>query len=173
MRGSEWSVWLFIYQGAFVIIRKSFDCYRCITDVFDLLAQPQSMMPYVHMGFSTVLYIISLFSSERGKFFPISQFISLVLRSSCFFFLVMCSLHVNLLSRCSPRYFTVEPWGMVVWLMLIDGHCSLEDEDTTYPRPFRMSPTPQGATPIRTIILKSNVVLIILIWVFFCLEFPK
>ena len=36
-----------------------------------------------------------------------------------------CSLHVNLLSRCSPRYFTVEPWGMVVWLMLIDGHCPL------------------------------------------------
>ena len=76
MRGSEWSVWLFIYQGAFVIIRKSFDCYRCITDVFDLLAQPQSMMPYVHMGFSTVLYISSVFSNEKGEFFPISQFIS-------------------------------------------------------------------------------------------------
>ena len=34
-------------------------------------------MPYVHIGFSTVLYISSLFSSERGEFFPISQFISL------------------------------------------------------------------------------------------------
>ena len=125
MRRSEWSVWLVTYQGAFVIVRRSFDWYHCITDIFDLLAQPQSAMPYVHMGFSTVLYISSLFSSERGEFFPISQFISLVLRSSCFLFLVMCSFPVNLLSRCSPRYFTVEPWGMVVWLMLIGGHCPL------------------------------------------------
>jgi len=77
MRRSEWSVWLVTYQGAFVIVRRSFDWYRCITDIFDLLAQPQSAMPYVHMGFSTVLYISSLFSSERGEFFPISQFISL------------------------------------------------------------------------------------------------
>jgi len=125
MRRSEWSVWLVTYQGAFVIVWRSFDWYRCITDIFDLLVQPQSTMLYVHMGYSTVLYISSLFSSKRGEFFPISQFISLVLRSSCFLFLVMCSLHVNLLSRCSPRYFTVEPWGMVVWLMLIDGHCPL------------------------------------------------
>jgi hypothetical protein len=66
-----------------------------------------------------------LFSSERGEFFPISHFNSLVFRSSCFLFLMMCSLHVNLLSRCSPRYFTVDPWGMVVWLMRIGGHYPL------------------------------------------------
>jgi len=59
------------------MVRRSFDWYRCITDKFDLLAQPQSAMPYVHMGFSTVLYISNLFSSERGEFFLIIQFISL------------------------------------------------------------------------------------------------
>ena len=45
---------------------------------------PKARCRYVRMGFSTVLYISSLFSSERGEFFPISQFISLVLRSSFF-----------------------------------------------------------------------------------------
>jgi len=73
MHRSEWSVRLVTYQGACVIVRRSLDWYRCIAYIFDLLAQPQSAMPYVHMGFSTVLYISSLFSSERGEFFPISQ----------------------------------------------------------------------------------------------------
>ena len=60
MRRSEGSVWLVAYQGAFVIVRRSFDWYRCITDIFDLLVQSQSAMPYVLMGFSAVLYISSL-----------------------------------------------------------------------------------------------------------------
>src|SRR5215510_8906666 len=77
------------------------------------------------MGFITVLYISNLFSSESGEFFPISHFNCLVLRSSFFLFLVMCSLHVSLLSTCSPRYFTVDPCGMIDCLMLIGGYCPL------------------------------------------------
>ena len=46
------------------------------------------------MGFSTVLYISNLFSSESGEFFPISHFIFLILRSSCFLFLVMCEIKI-------------------------------------------------------------------------------
>ena len=37
--------WLVTYQGAFVMIRRSFDWYRYIIDILDLLAQPQSAMP--------------------------------------------------------------------------------------------------------------------------------
>ena len=74
-------------QGTFVMVQRSFDWYRCITDLLDLLVQPHSAMPYVHMGFSTVLYISILFSSERGEFFPINQFISLVYDQVVSFFL--------------------------------------------------------------------------------------
>jgi hypothetical protein len=63
-----------------------------------------------------------LFSSDRGEFFPISHFISCVLWSSCFLFLAICSLQVNLRSKCNPRYFTVSALGMTVQLIQTGGH---------------------------------------------------
>jgi hypothetical protein len=84
----------------------------------DLLAQPHRTMPYVHMGLSIVLYISSLFSSDSGEFFPITHFICLVLWSSCFLFVMMCSFHVSLLSKCRPRYLTFVPRGPF-WILLV------------------------------------------------------
>ena len=64
-------------------------------------------------------------SSDSGEFFPISHFISLVLWSSCFLFVMMCSFHVSLRSKCRPRYLAIVPRGMTVWLILTAGHCPL------------------------------------------------
>ena len=63
-----------------------------------------------------------LFYSDRGEFVPISHFISCVLWSSYFLFLAICSFHVNLQSKCNPRYFTISTWGMTIWLIQTGGH---------------------------------------------------
>ena len=63
---------------------------------------------------------ISIFFG-RWDFFSINQLISVVFKSICFLFLVMCSFQFNLQSRCIPRYFTTSVWGMIVWLMLTAG----------------------------------------------------
>ena len=38
---------------------------------------------------------------------------------------MICSFHVSLQSKCRPRYLTVVPRGMTVWLILTAGHCPL------------------------------------------------
>ena len=51
-----------------------------------------------------------------------SQSNFLVLRSSCLRLLMICSLQVNLLSKCMPKYFNTVPWGIGCWSMYIGGH---------------------------------------------------
>ena len=45
---------------------------------------PQREIPYVHIGFSIVLYSRSLFSSDNSDLLPMIQNIRLNERSSCF-----------------------------------------------------------------------------------------
>jgi hypothetical protein len=65
----------------------------------------------------------SLFSSDKGECFPISQDMSRVLRSRCFLFVTTWSFHVRRLSKWSPTYLTVSTWGTTVWLMYTGGQC--------------------------------------------------
>lgn len=74
--------------------------------MLEALAEPQSCIPYVHIGLSMVLYIKILLSVFRLEFLPSSQFrflyfilISSLLLSTCFF-------QVSRRSRCIPRYLT-------------------------------------------------------------------
>jgi hypothetical protein len=115
---SEWSVWLVTYQGPLAMVRRSLGWYLCMIAILDLLAQPHSSIPQVHIGLSIVLLISVLFSSDTGEFFPISHFISRVLWSSCFLFFAIYSLQVNLRSKCNPRYFTVSAWRLTVFKSL-------------------------------------------------------
>jgi hypothetical protein len=43
------------YHGAFVMDRSVLDWALCIMAMLVLLAQPQSSVPYVHIGLMTVL----------------------------------------------------------------------------------------------------------------------
>jgi hypothetical protein len=43
------------YHVALVIVLRSLDWYRWMTAMLDLVAHPHSSIPYVHIGFSTVL----------------------------------------------------------------------------------------------------------------------
>jgi hypothetical protein len=65
----------------------------------------------------------SLFSNDKGECFPMSQYISRVLRSSCLRFVVTWFFQVRRLSKRSPRYLTVSAWGTTVWLMYTGGQC--------------------------------------------------
>jgi len=56
---------------------------------------PQRGIPYVHIGFSIVLYSRSLFSSDKSDLLPMIQYIRLNERSSCFLLAWMCVLHVS------------------------------------------------------------------------------
>jgi hypothetical protein len=69
----SWNVLLFTYHGALNAIRSIFDYTRCMIFVFDGLVQPQSCMPYVHMGLTIALYNSILFSVVSLDFLPISQ----------------------------------------------------------------------------------------------------
>ena len=53
---SEWRIWLETYYGAMVIDLRSWDWYLWMTAMLDLVSHPHSSIPYVHNGFSTVLY---------------------------------------------------------------------------------------------------------------------
>jgi hypothetical protein len=88
-----------------------------------LAALPHNSMRYVHTGFNNVLYMRSLFSSDKGECFPTSQDISRVWWSRCFHFVATWSFHVRRLSKCSPRYLNASTWGTTVWLMYTGGQC--------------------------------------------------
>jgi hypothetical protein len=61
----------------------------------DVLADPHSDMPYVHIGFKIVLYTSSLFSIDSCDFLPISHCICLNLISSCILLASVCARHVR------------------------------------------------------------------------------
>jgi hypothetical protein len=86
--------------------------------MLELLAVPHNGIPYVHMGFSTVLYSRSLLSSARREFRPSNQYICLNFNPSCLRFVKMCLRHVSLLSERSnldSRNFGWISPGSVTW----------------------------------------------------------
>ena len=74
------------YRGASAIDRSIFDWHLCKMVIFELLAQPHSSMPYVHMGFIATLHTRTLFSRDNGDFMPKSPYSCLNFRSICFLF---------------------------------------------------------------------------------------
>jgi hypothetical protein len=106
-----------------VIVLRSLDWYLWMTAILDLVAQPHSSNPYVHTGFSTALYMRSLFFNDRGECWPVSQYISGVFLIQLLAFRYHVVFQVRRLSKCSPRYLTVSAWGTAVWLMYTGGHC--------------------------------------------------
>jgi len=105
---SEWRVWFETYHRALVIVLRSLDWYGWMRSMLDLEAHPHSSIPYVHTGFSTVLQMRSLFSNDRGEWFPMSQYISRVLRSSCLRFVFTWSFQFRRLSKWSPKYYVFD-----------------------------------------------------------------
>ena len=74
MPKSLWSVEFETYRGASAIDRTILDWRLCRVAILQLLAQPHSSMPYVHMGFIATLYTRTLFSRDNGDFLPKSQY---------------------------------------------------------------------------------------------------
>jgi hypothetical protein len=71
-------VWFVTYRGAFVICRRVFAWYRRITAKLEAAVQPHIASPYVHIGFSTILYTGILLVCESGERLPMSQIFSRV-----------------------------------------------------------------------------------------------
>ena len=76
------------YHGASAIDRSILDWHLCRMTILELLTQPHSSMPYVHMGFIATLYTTTLFSRDNGEFLPKSQYSYLEFRSVFFSFLL-------------------------------------------------------------------------------------
>jgi len=92
-----------MYHSAFVIILSIFECVRWISYKWDLLAVPQSSIPYVHFGFIIALYIAILLCNSIFECFPSSQ--------------LSCCFHVSFEPIVSPRYLA---YGCnSIWLSLI------------------------------------------------------
>jgi hypothetical protein len=121
---STCSVVLVTYHGALVIMRNILDWLLWIIDVFVLLAQPHISTPYSQIGF-IILYSKSLLSNESLELLQISQCISLIFRSICFLFFVICSFQDRWLSRWIPTYFVLGESGVCMLLNVTGGHCSL------------------------------------------------
>ena len=64
MPKSLWSVEFDTYRGASAMDRNILDWHLCRMALLELLAQPHSSMPYVHMGFIATLYTKILMKLE-------------------------------------------------------------------------------------------------------------
>jgi hypothetical protein len=67
-------------------------------------------------------YSRSFFSMVSCDRLHSNQYVLLNLRLSCFLFVVICSFHVSLRSRCIPKYFTSFTWGNDTLSILTVGH---------------------------------------------------
>jgi hypothetical protein len=86
--------------------------------MLDLLAQPQSSIPYVQIGLIIVLYKSTLLSSDKMDLCPMIQYMSFSFKSICFLFLAICLFYVSLKSEWNLRYFTVDDCGSAVLFRL-------------------------------------------------------
>jgi hypothetical protein len=96
--------WLFMYQGVIRMDRRVLDWKRWRISVLELEAVPRSWIPYVHVGLSTALYR-SLLSVDSVDLLSI-QCICFAFWLNYFLLVLMCSVHVSLLSKLMPRYLT-------------------------------------------------------------------
>jgi hypothetical protein len=63
-----------IYHGAFTIARRTLFWYLPNIAMFELLAVPQRVTPYVKMGVRIFLYMSNLFSIDNSDFLPRIQY---------------------------------------------------------------------------------------------------
>uniref|UniRef100_A0A2A4J363 Uncharacterized protein n=1 Tax=Heliothis virescens TaxID=7102 RepID=A0A2A4J363_HELVI len=101
-------------HGAFDKVRSMPFCNLCMMVILELQALPHNCIPYIHTGLRIILYIRSLLSTESFELRAISQY---MFRNRMFVssrLVLMCFFHVNLLSRCIPRYLTESLWGRVL-----------------------------------------------------------
>lgn len=107
---SMWRVWLEIYQGADVIVRREIDWKASIVFNCDGLAQPHIWAPYDQIGRSIALYKINLLWSGSLDFSTGRSRCSL--EFSDFLLFLRWGPQVNLLSKIIPRYFTWDEEGI-------------------------------------------------------------
>ena len=62
-----------IYQGAFTIVLRTLACIVSILFIWLIASVPHSGIPYVQIGFMTVIYIFNLFSMLNLDFRLVSQ----------------------------------------------------------------------------------------------------
>jgi hypothetical protein len=113
-----------MYQWAVTSILRTLFWNLCTISIFELLAVPHKGTPYVHMGFSTVLYSSSWFASESSDILRRIQHMRWNINPSCFLLVKMCVFHVSLRSRWMPRYLTVLSWGMCFPFSKTTRQCS-------------------------------------------------
>ena len=81
------------YRGALTIDLRTLFSNLCSISMLELLAVPQRGVPYVQMGFRTVLYIRILFYSHSFDFLPMIQYMRWSCNPRCF--LVVKSSWIN------------------------------------------------------------------------------
>jgi hypothetical protein len=119
MPRSLWSVEFDIYHGASVIDLSILDWHLCRMAILELLAQPHSSMPYVHMGFMTTLYTRTLFARDNGDFLPKSQHSFLNFRSVCFLFFAICSAYFLYFEKIKVGLWVQQAVCVCVWIPLL------------------------------------------------------
>ena len=100
------------YRGALTIDLRTLFWNICSISMSELLAVPQRGMPCVQMGFTIVLYISKLFSSDSFDFLPMIQYMRWSCNPSCFLLVKMCFCHVSLRSRWMPKYVAISLCGI-------------------------------------------------------------
>jgi len=84
------------YRGALAIDLRTLFWNLLSISMLKLPPVPQRGLPYVQMGFSIVLYISNLFSSDSFDFLPMIQYMRWSCNPSCFLLVNMCFCHVSL-----------------------------------------------------------------------------
>ena len=77
----------------------------CMMTVLDLLAQPHSSVPQLHIGLIAALQMSNLFCIDRWDVFPINQLISFAFKSICFLFLTMRHVHMRMVQVLTSKPF--------------------------------------------------------------------
>ena len=90
--------------------------------VFDILADPQSCNPYVHIGFRRVLYTSSFVFKLVNLFFVNIVFSDLDRALRINLLALICLFHVNFWSRINPKYLTALSGGIGMLLIETFGH---------------------------------------------------
>ena len=85
---------------------KDFCLFRFYFTYVALGCCPHNGIPYVQIGFSIVLYILTLFSRLSLDFRFISHCICLLIVCILFIIALICCFHVSCVSMWSPKYLT-------------------------------------------------------------------
>ena len=112
------------YHGAFAIVLRILACIVSILFIWLIAAVPHSGIPYVQIGFMTVLYIFNLFPILNLDFRLVSQCTCLLVVCILSIIDLVCCFHVSCVSKWSPRYLTCPVCVMcVLFSRMFGGIC--------------------------------------------------